>query len=196
MKPYNESLVKENLNIARHIAHKWESTGIEYDDLQSMAFEGLVKASATFDESKGVKFATYAARCMENEIIMYLRKKRIRAESLYNEISEGVTIADTVADNEDFASDIADNDALRYALGKITEEERCFIELLYVHGMKQETLAKMMGVSQNYVSRKARQILDNIRNIMDGFAPKRNKRKRRENECFHTISMLKENCRP
>ncbi|ABZ82853.1 RNA polymerase sigma-k factor, putative [Heliomicrobium modesticaldum Ice1] len=161
-------LIEHNLRLVAHLVKKFDGTGENNDDLISIGTIGLIKAINTFDASKGTKLATYAARCIENEILMHLRAmKKMRGEvSLYDPIGvdkEGneITLIDILGTDPEAVSDIVEN-ALEQArllskLKKLSKRERYVIELRYglLSGCRQtqREIAKNLGISRSYVSR-------------------------------------------
>jgi RNA polymerase sporulation-specific sigma factor len=147
---------------------KFDNTGEETDDLISIGTVGLIKAIATFKPDKGTRLATYAARCIENEILMHLRSlKRTRGEvSLYDPIGvdrEGneITLLDVLGSDPDVVPDLVgkrlDESKLREKLQSLGGKERQVLELRYgiTGGLRktQREIARMLGISRSYVSR-------------------------------------------
>ncbi|MGI6574551.1 MAG: RNA polymerase sporulation sigma factor SigK [bacterium] len=161
-------LVERNLRLVAHIVKKFDNTGEEMDDLISIGTIGLIKAVNTYDRKQGTRLATYAARCIENEILMFLRStKRLRSEvSLYEPIGidkEGneISLLDILGTNPNVVSEIIE---LRFEQQKLLEKvkklgrrERKVLELRYGlrDGIKktQREIAKALGISRSYVSR-------------------------------------------
>jgi RNA polymerase sporulation-specific sigma factor len=160
-------LVERNLRLVVYIAKKFENTGIGLEDLISIGTIGLIKAINTFRADKNIKLATYASRCIENEILMYLRKT-----SKYIEISIDEPLNVDWDGNELLLSDILSSEedsvgsglesaeerrTLRRALNCLSEREREIIELRF--GLRsgkeytQKEVADMLGISQSYISR-------------------------------------------
>ncbi|MBM7867865.1 RNA polymerase sporulation sigma factor SigK [Heliobacterium gestii] len=161
-------LIEHNLRLVAHLVKKFDGTGENNDDLISIGTIGLIKAINTFDAGKGTKLATYAARCIENEILMHLRAmKKMRGEvSLYDPIGvdkEGneITLIDILGTDPESVSDVVEN-ALEQArllskLKKLSKRERYVIELRYglLSGCRQtqREIARNLGISRSYVSR-------------------------------------------
>jgi len=162
-------LVERNLRLVAHIVKKYINTGREIDDLISIGTIGLIKAIITFDEGKGTRLATYAARCIENEILMTIRaSKKIKTEiSLHDPIGidkEGneISLIDILGSENDI---ILDEVELKMQIKKLYQymekilkkRERIVIELRYglVSGISktQREIAEMLGISRSYVSR-------------------------------------------
>ena len=161
-------LIEHNLRLVAHIVKKFESSNQETDDLIGIGTVGLIKGIDTYSERKKVKLATYAAKCIENEILMYFRadKKNSKNISLYDEISydkEGnkITILDILkTDNIDLTDEIYKNDnikLLKKYLNILTKREREIIEDRYGLNNKdeltQKDIAKKLNISRSYVSR-------------------------------------------
>lgn len=162
-------LVERNLRLVAHIVKKYANAGRDVDDLISIGTIGLIKAIITFDEVKGTRLATYAARCIENEILMTIRaSKKIRTEiSLHDPIGmdkEGneINLLDILGSDAD---NILDEVELRIQIKKLYQQmekilkkrERVVLEMRYglLNGVSktQREIAEMMGISRSYVSR-------------------------------------------
>jgi len=167
-KEARNKLIEHNLRLVAHIVKKFESTNHDTDDLIGIGTMGLIKGIDTYSENKKVKLATYAAKCAENEILMYFRqdKKNSKNISLYEEISydkEGnkITIMDILkTDNPDYIEEIYKNDnikLLKKYLTVLTKREREIIESRYgLNNHEEETqkeIAKRLHISRSYVSR-------------------------------------------
>ena len=167
-KEARNKLIEHNLRLVAHIVKKFEATGHDIDDLIGIGTVGLIKGIDTYSENKKVKLATYAAKCAENEILMYFRadKKNSKNVSLYEEISydkEGnkITILDILKTGDvDYIEEIYKNDnikLLRKYLNVLTKRERDIIEARYGLNDKEEQtqkdIAKKLNISRSYVSR-------------------------------------------
>lgn len=167
-KEARNKLIEHNLRLVAHIVKKLEATGHDIDDLIGIGTVGLIKGIDTYSENKKVKLATYAAKCAENEILMYFRadKKNSKNVSLYEEISydkEGnkITILDILKTGDiDYIEEIYKNDnikLLRKYLNVLTKRERDIIEARYgLNNKKEQTqkdIAKKLDISRSYVSR-------------------------------------------
>lgn len=167
-KEARNKLIEHNLRLVAHIVKKFEATGHDIDDLIGIGTVGLIKGIDTYSENKKVKLATYAAKCAENEILMYFRadKKNNKNVSLYEEISydkEGnkITILDILkTDDIDYAEEIYKNDnikLLQQYIKILTKREREIIEDRYgLNGkdeLTQKEIAKKLNISRSYVSR-------------------------------------------
>lgn len=167
-KDARNKLIEHNLRLVAHIVKKFEATGHDVDDLIGIGTVGLIKGIDTYVENKKVKLATYAAKCAENEILMYFRadKKNSKNVSLYEEISydkEGnkITIMDILKTNDiDYIEDIYKNDnikLLKKYIKVLSPREKEIIEARYGLNNKDETtqkeIAKNLNISRSYVSR-------------------------------------------
>lgn len=172
-----ERLIEHNLRLVVYIARRFENTGVDLDDLISVGSIGLIKAINSFDVDKNIKLATYASRCIENEILMHLRKTvKIKAEVSFDE-----PINSDYEGNELLLSDVlgtdgdvvykkiecgVEGDLLKIALSKLNGREREIMELRY--GLKgseeytQKEVADMMGISQSYISRLEKKIISRL----------------------------------
>nr|WP_227765913.1 RNA polymerase sporulation sigma factor SigK [Zhaonella formicivorans] len=170
-------LVEHNLRLVAHITKKFEGTGEESDDLISIGTIGLIKAINTFDPDKGTRLATYAARCIENEILMHLRAtKKTRVEvSLYDPIGvdkEGNEIAliDVLGTEHDVVADSVENvHEQRRVLEKIkilSKRERNVLELRFglfnTLRKTQREIANRLGISRSYVSRIEKKAIEKL----------------------------------
>lgn len=176
------TLIIHNLRLVVFIAKKFESTKINLEDLVSIGSMGLIKGVQTFKADKNIKLATYASRCIENEILMYLRKTyRSRQEVSLDEVlsvdNEGneMVLADVIESNEELMIDKIGKEEeekrLYLAIEKLKPREKEIIILrygLYDHPeMTQKEVADMLGISQSYISRLEKRIIDKIRHEME-----------------------------
>ena len=167
-------LIQHNLRLVVYIARKFDNTGVDNDDLVSIGTIGLIKAINSFRADKNIKLATYASRCIENEILMYLR----RAARLKSEVSFDEPLNTDFEGNELLLSDIlglsadtvygdieanAEKEQLKEALKKLSERERKIMFLRFGLGgqeeMTQKDVADMLGISQSYISRLEKKII-------------------------------------
>lgn len=154
-----EKLAVENIGLAKHIALTWNRTiNMELDDLIGIAQLGLVKASIKFDQNKGVRFSTFAARVIENEILMELRrlKKVLPAVSIEEMVpgTDDIPLCEIISDQKDCFSVVEMAEMLRKGSCKLTDQERkaVYIGIIYPD-MKQQSRGKVMGISQSRYSR-------------------------------------------
>ena len=172
------TLIEHNLRLVIFIAKKFESTKINMEDLISIGSMGLIKGIQTFKMEKNIKLATYASRCIENEILMYLRKtQKSRQEYSLDEVlsidSEGneLILSDIIGSSEPLAltklSEEEDIRNLYYALDKLSKREREIIIMRYglfgVEPLTQKEVADKMGISQSYISRLEKRIIEKMR---------------------------------
>ena len=174
-------LVERNLRLVVYIAKKFENTSIPLEDLVSIGTIGLVKAINTYDVKKNIKLATYASRCIENEILMHLR----RTNKLKNEVSIDEPLNMDSDGNELLLSDIigtdddcvfkrlekaVDNQLIRESIEKLNKREKIIMELRFgfISGKEktQKEVADMLGISQSYISRLEKKIIARMRKEM------------------------------
>jgi RNA polymerase sporulation-specific sigma factor len=176
-------LIERNLRLVVYIARKFESTGIGIEDLVSIGTMGLIKAIGSFRSEKGIKLATYASRCIENEILMYIRKySQTRCEVSLDEPlnvdwdGNELLLSDVLDSGEEsvceeFAAK-EERALVRRAVAALAPRERQIIELRYgLTGkpeMTQKEVADLLGISQSYISRLEKRIIDGLRREMSG----------------------------
>lgn len=172
-------LIERNLRLVVYIARKFENTGVNIEDLISIGTIGLIKAINTFKTDKKIKLATYASRCIENEILMYLRRNtRTRGEVSIDEPLnvdwEGneLLLSDILGTDVDIIykdlEDEVDKSLLADAIGKLSARERQIVELRFglnggANELTQKEVADMMGISQSYISRLEKKIISRLR---------------------------------
>ena len=169
-----EQLIEHNLRLVIYIAKKYENTGLEFEDIVSIGSVGLIKAVKTFHSDKNIKLATYASRCIENEILMQLRKstrikKEVSLEQPLSQDKEGniLSLSDTLAnDDEDIDQPLILSDekkAIWSIMNSLADREREIMLLRYgLEGqdeMTQKEIADKMGISQSYISRIEKKVL-------------------------------------
>ena len=177
-------LIEHNLRLVAHIIKKYYGNSAEQDDLISIGTIGLIKAVSTFDYEKGARFATYASRCIENEILMYFRNKKKYAQDVsftepIDSDKDGNTLSliDIMADERSVAEDIEDklrDERLYKVIGDtLSLREKEIIYLRYgLDGRRsytQREVAKHLGISRSYVSRIEKKALETLREHMEGF---------------------------
>ena len=171
-------LVERNLRLVVYIAKKFENTGVDLEDLISIGTIGLMKAINTFNTDKNIKLATYASRCIENEILMYLRRSnRIKGEvsidEPLNQDRDGneLLLSDILGTDEDIISknleEEVDYKLLKIAISKLTDKEKYIMNLRFgMDGYKEKTqkeVADLLGISQSYISRLEKKIMLKMR---------------------------------
>lgn len=171
-------LIVHNLRLVVYIAKKFENTGIPIDDLSSIGTMGLIKAVKSFEPSKNIKFATYASRCIENEILMYLRKRSnkntdISMDDALSTDSDGneLNLIDILYTEEDEVSrnieEECEKDILWQSLECLSEREKSIMIMRFgLDGKKEKTqkeVADMIGISQSYISRLEKRILRKLK---------------------------------
>lgn len=172
------TLIEHNLRLVVYIAKKFESTGIGIEDLVSIGTIGLIKAINTFKTDKNNKLATYASRCIENEILMYIRKNNtkrceISIEEPLNVDWDGneLLLSDVLGSDEDLVyrnlETTEEKRVIRTAVESLNPRERVIIELRYGLGgggeKTQKEVADMLGISQSYISRLEKKIIMRLR---------------------------------
>ena len=175
-------LIERNLRLVVYIAKKFENTGIGVEDLISIGTIGLIKAIQTFNLEKKIKLATYASRCIENEILMYLRRtSKTRLEVSIDEPlnvdwdGNELLLSDILGTDDDVISrdieDEIDKKLLKKAMETLTEREKLIISLRFgLNGREEEKtqkeVADLLGISQSYISRLEKKIIHRLKKEM------------------------------
>lgn len=165
-----EQLITENIRLAYYVAKRFLNSGIEYDDLVSVASLGLVKAAKKFNQEKGVQFHTFAMRVMTNEILMEMRSIRRREQcvSLFERVlgeEDDVELLDMIPDEEDKFAIVEEADWLRRKMSCLNERERRVLKAnLQYQGVAQDKKCVLLGISQSYYSRVVRSARNKILN--------------------------------
>ncbi len=171
-------LIERNLRLVVYIARKFENTGISIEDLISIGTIGLIKSINTFNPGKNIKLATYASRCIENEILMYLRRNnRLKTEVSIDEPlnvdwdGNELLLSDILGTDNDIIyrtiEDEIDKELLNNAMKKLSIREKRIVELRF--GLKsgvektQKEVADMLGISQSYISRLEKRIISRLK---------------------------------
>ena len=173
-------LIEHNLRLVAHIIKKYYSNVREQDDLISIGTIGLIKAVSTFDYEKGTRFATYAARCIENEVLMHFRNQKKNAQDVYtsdpiatDKDGNTLTLLDIVSDEEN----LLDNIDIKLKAQKVyecidrvlTPREKMIIEQRYglygYQALTQREVAHKLGISRSYVSRIEKKALEELRKL-------------------------------
>ena len=175
-------LIERNLRLVAHIMKKYYAPGADQEDLISIGTIGLIKGITTFDPSKGAKLATYAARCIENEILMHFRSQKKSAQdvSLSDYIDSGsegaaLSLMDVVSEDDDLLERVTNRqdleDVCRAVNTVLTPQERQVIILRYGLGgnppQRQREVAKVTGISRSYVSRIEKRALEKLRQTLE-----------------------------
>ncbi|SCJ49967.1 Stage II sporulation protein GB [uncultured Clostridium sp.] len=171
-------LIERNLRLVVYIARKFENTGVGVEDLISVGTIGLIKAVNTFNPDKKIKLATYASRCIENEILMYLRRNsKVKAEvSFYEPLNidwdgNELLLSDILGTENDtvynLIEDEVDKQLLFLALKNLNEREKEIVKLRFgLDGYREKTqkeVADMLGISQSYISRLEKKIINRLK---------------------------------
>ena len=174
-------LIEHNLRLVVYISKHFENTGVNIEDLISIGTIGLIKAVNTFNAAKNIKLATYASRCIENEILMYLRKRGAqRSELSFDEPlntdwdGNELLLSDILGTDGDEVSRPLEDDAekamLRRAVAALSDREREIISLRFGLGCgreyTQKEVADLLGISQSYISRLEKKIIERLRREM------------------------------
>lgn len=177
-KAVRSMLIERNLRLVVYIARKFENTGINIEDLISIGTIGLIKAVNTFNPEKKIKLATYASRCIENEILMYLRRNnKIRSEVSFDEPlnidwdGNELLLSDVLGTEEDIITkgmeEKVDRKLLIKALYTLNAREKQIMELRFgLAGDEEKTqkdVADLLGISQSYISRLEKRIIKRLR---------------------------------
>lgn len=174
------TLIEHNLRLVVYIAKKFDNTGVGVEDLISIGTIGLIKAINTFNRNKNIKLATYASRCIENEILMYLRRNsKVRMEVSIDEPlnvdwdGNELLLSDILGTDEDIIYRDLENEVerklLKKALSKLSKREKMIIELRFGlnnpggHEMTQKEVADLLGISQSYISRLEKKIIGRLK---------------------------------
>ena len=173
-----EGLIEHNLRLVVYIARKFENTGVGVEDLISIGTIGLIKAVGTFDAGKKIKLATYASRCIENEILMYLRRhSRTRREVSLDEPlnvdwdGNELLLSDVMGTDPDLVGRELERETdralLREAISRLTAREQKIMQMRFgLDGCKERTqreVADELGISQSYISRLEKRIIKRLR---------------------------------
>ncbi|MBP3603382.1 MAG: RNA polymerase sporulation sigma factor SigE [Lachnospiraceae bacterium] len=177
-------LIEHNLRLVVYIAKKFDNTGVGVEDLISIGTIGLIKSINTFNPDKNIKLATYASRCIENEILMYLRrnnktKMEVSIDEPLNVDWDGneLLLSDILGTDEDVIyKDIeseVERKLLMKAISKLSERERTIVNLRFGFGspdgreLTQKEVAELLGISQSYISRLEKKIMKRLKKELD-----------------------------
>lgn len=178
-KDAKQILIERNLRLVVYIAKKFENTGIDFEDLISIGTIGLMKAINTFNVDKNIKLATYASRCIENEILMQLRKNtkiknEVSIDEPLNKDGDGneLLLSDILGTDNDITfkalEDEVDMSLLKVAISKLDKREKYIMQLRFGIGgsgkeKTQKEVADMLGISQSYISRLEKKIMKKMK---------------------------------
>ena len=172
------TLIERNLRLVVYIAKKFETSGVNIEDLISIGTIGLMKSVNSYNLEKNIKLATYASRCIENEILMYLRKNNkikteISIDEPINTDSEGndLSLADILGtDNDSLFKSVEDSDnkkVLLMAIQRLNKREKIIMQLRYGFGgndeLTQKEVADKLGISQSYISRIEKKVINSMK---------------------------------
>lgn len=174
------TLIEHNLRLVVYIAKKFDNTGVGVEDLISIGTIGLIKSINTYKPERNIKLATYASRCIENEILMYLRRNsKVRQEVSLDEPlnvdwdGNELLLSDILGTEEDVIyrgiESEAERKLLMHAMEKLSDRERVIIHLRFGIGspdgkeMTQKEVASMLGISQSYISRLEKKIMKQLK---------------------------------
>ena len=176
--PVRQELIRHNLRLVVYIARRFENTGIDLEDLISIGTIGLIKAVGTYRTDRNIKLATYASRCIENEILMYLRKdagrrREVSFDEPLNTDWDGteLLLSDVLGTDPDVVmrpiEEDVDRDLLTQAIGTLPEREKRIVTLRFGLGggreRTQKEVADALGISQSYISRLEKRIIQRLR---------------------------------
>lgn len=177
-----KKLIEHNLRLVAHVAKKYFGSGADQDDLVSIGTIGLIKAVSSFKPDKGIRLATYAARCIDNEILMYFRSAKKTAQDVYisdpidtDKDGNTLTLIDVITDNSDIIEDLDLKIKLqklqKYLNDTLTPRELTIIRLRYGLDGRQELpqreVAKKLKISRSYVSRIEKKALEKLKARFD-----------------------------
>ncbi len=176
-----EKLIEHNLRLVVFLAKRYENTGVDLEDLVSIGSIGLIKGINTYKRGKNIKLATYCSRCIDNEILMYLRKnKKTKADISFEESlsfdSDGneLHLEDILGTESNIVTkpleDAYDKQVLRLELAKLDDRDKEIMELRYgLNGkeeLTQKEVAKKLNISQSYISRIEKKVIKKLKNII------------------------------
>ena len=173
-----QTLIERNLRLVVYIARRFENTGVNIEDLISIGTIGLIKAVGTFRADRNIKLATYSSRCIENEILMHIRKisgrkAEVSLDEPINTDWDGneLLLSDVLGTDSDVVmrpmEDDVDHALLRQALANLPEREQTIVRMRFGLGGRpektQKEVADLMGISQSYISRLEKRIMTRLR---------------------------------
>ena len=176
-----DKLIEHNLRLVVFLAKKYENTKIDLEDLVSIGTIGLIKGVNTYQNDKNIKLATYASRCIDNEILMYLRKTKRRKSEIsfedslsYDSDGNELHLEDVLGTDKDIVTKDLDDELDRYLvrteINKLSPRDKEIIEFRYgLNGKKeltQKEVAKMLGISQSYISRIEKKVIKRLGSVI------------------------------
>jgi len=179
-------LIERNLRLVAHVMKKYYANTADQEDLISIGTIGLIKGITTFDASKGARLATYAARCVENEILMHFRSQKKSAQdvSLSDYIETGadgapLALMDVISEEGDLLESLSSREQVRQLCRAVdtvlTDQERQVVVLRYGLGgtqpLRQREVAELTGISRSYVSRIEKKALQKLKSALEGTMP-------------------------
>ena len=179
-------LIEHNLRLVVYIAKRFDNTGVSVEDLISIGTIGLIKSINTYNKEKNIKLATYASRCIENEILMFLRRtSKVKAEVSIDEPlnvdydGNELLLSDVLGTDEDVVFKNLENETdmklLNNAISKLSNREKTIVNLRYGLNtpdgkeMTQKDVADKLGISQSYISRLEKKIMKRLRKEINNF---------------------------
>lgn len=176
-----EKLIEHNLRLVVFLSKKYENTGIDLEDLVSIGTIGLIKGVNTYKMDKNIKLATYASRCIDNEILMFLRKNKKRRSEIsfedslsYDSEGNELHLEDILGTDEDIVTkgieEETEKNLLQLEINKLNERDKLIMTLRYglfgCNEMTQKEVATHLGISQSYISRIEKKIIKKLKNVV------------------------------
>ena len=176
-----EKLIEHNLRLVVFLSKKYENTGVDLEDLVSIGTIGLIKGVNTYKLDKNIKLATYASRCIDNEILMFLRKNKKRRSEIsfedslsYDSEGNELHLEDILGTDEDIVTkgieEETEKNLLQLEINKLNERDKLIMTLRYgLFGkdeMTQKEVATHLGISQSYISRIEKKIIKKLKNVV------------------------------
>ena len=165
----NEMLVLDHIGLVWHVARKYRNTGYDLEDLAQEGTIGLIKAAGSFDPSRGTAYSTYAVKCIECEILRYLRKEKkhrtnsISLDQKMDVDGSKISFKDMVGREDPEIEMVCEKEALRQRISELDPEDVRLIWMYYVQEMKQAQIARQLGIGQAQVSRRLKKVMIRIK---------------------------------
>lgn len=165
----NEMLVLDHMGLVWHVARKYRNTRYDLEDLAQEGTIGLIKAAGSFDPSRGTAYSTYAVKCIECEILMYLRKEKkhrtssISLDQKMDVDGSKISFKDMVGREDPEIEMVCEKEALRQRISELDPEDVRLIWMYYVQEMKQAQIARQLGIGQAQVSRRLKKVMIRIK---------------------------------